>query len=226
LCLVFLVVLFAGCKKDKDRDTGQPVIKTDWTTELKNSVWSGEMQLTDGVILNPQYCSIVFGNDNTVRIHEIRSIHLGTWSVVDSSITMDFNGTIIKAEVGKQNWKAVQALPTNSFNLFSAIRSAEIDPVKIVGTVWKGAFFGKNLQLEFLAGKNIKITHPDVNGGTPVTTPYSVSGSGVLFTATPYTGVTLGMSLYGVLYNGDTEFRGINYAIGFPFTLYWKVIKQ
>lgn len=223
--LTFLVLLFAECKKDKD--TVQPsVIKTDWTAELKNSVWSGDMQLTDGVILVPQNCSIVFGNDNTLRVHEIRTIHLGTWTILDSTITMDFSGIIIKAEVGKESWKNIQSLATNLFNLFPPARSSEVDPVGIVGTVWKGTLAGKNLQLDFLSGKNVKVTHTNVNGGSPVTVPYSVSGSGILFGVSPYTGVTLGMGLWGCLYHGGTEFRGITYAVGYPFTFYWKVTKQ
>jgi hypothetical protein len=223
--LAFLLLFILGCKKDKDQ-TPQ-IIKTDWNAELKNSVWSGEMQATEGIILIPQYCSITFGSDNKMQVNEIRLIRLGTWSVVDSTVTLEFGGTTIKAGLGKEKWKNFEGSAANQFNLFSAARASTVDPVAIVGSVYKGSLRGKNLQLEFLAGNNVRITHPDANGGAPVTATYSIMGSGVLFTASPYTGTVFGLSLFGCLFKNGAEIMGTTYAGGaLPIITSWKATKQ
>jgi hypothetical protein len=223
--LAFLLLFILGCKKDKDQ-TPQ-VIKTDWNAELKNSVWSGEMQATEGLILIPQYCSITFGNDNNLQVNEIRTIRMGTWSVVDSTVTLEFGGTTIKAELGKEKWKNFQSSIANLFNLFSAARASTVDPIAIAGSVYIGMLRGKSLQLEFLAGKNVKITHPDANGGSPVTTTYTIYGSGVFFNVSPYTGTVFGLTFFGCQFNNGAEIKGITYAGGaVPIISSWKATKQ
>src|SRR5688572_20753670 len=130
LCLVFLVLLFAACKKDKGQ-VAPPVTQTDWSAELKNSVWTGEIQYTQSLILVPQYCSIVFGNDNSVQMTDARQIHNGTWSVLDSTITIDFGGTKKIAGLGKERWKNFQSSSTSEFNFLSVVKSVAVDPVSL-----------------------------------------------------------------------------------------------
>jgi hypothetical protein len=215
--------LFTGCKKDKDQATVQPV-KTDWAAILKNSVWSGEIQYTDGPILYPQYCSFIFGNDNTVRIADARTFHDAIWSVVDSTVTFEFQGSKRIAEVGKERWKYFENSFTFQYNFLSVVKSAAFDPVAQVGTTWKGMFYGKSFQIEFLVNNNLKITHPNINGGLPVTTPYLSYGSGISF-GTPFLAIPIGVGYFGCLYNGN-EIRGLSFDPGNSFFIYWKVTKQ
>lgn len=228
LYLAFLILFIGGCKKDKDKDPVPPVVRTDWAAELKNSVWSGEMQNTVEPIMNPLYCSIAFNSDNTLHLTEVVGNHPGIWAVQDSTLIMDFGGTIIRADLGKQSWKNIPASGSNQFNLFSANRSVAFDPAVMAGTKWKGSLLGYALELEFTADQKVKVTHAQVAGpSTFYLAPYVVYGSGVFF-STPYSTFSFGLGYYGCLFNNATELRGTGRAtlFGSPYITTWKVIKQ
>jgi hypothetical protein len=220
LCLVCLVLVFAACKKDKG------LAPIDWSAELKNTVWTGEIQYTQGTILVPQYCSIEFGDDNYIKVVGALQVHYGTWSIVDSSITLDFGGITKTAIVGKQRWTQFQSSAASPFNFHSVVRSAAVIPDSLAGTVWNGTFVGSSLKLEFLAGKRLNLTHANVNGGIQVNVAYTQNGSGISF-ASVYNGIAAGVSYFGCFTNETrTAFSGIGHRTANSFVHPWTVAKQ
>ena len=177
ICLFILSLSLFACKKSND----QPSVATNWSADLKGTIWAGDFNYTTGAYLGLQPFSMELKDDGTIMWYDVTSERAGgIWTVKDSTVTFIFpGGASFHATVAKDKWSHFTMDPSSGFLINAISRSARPDPAILTGTGYSGILTGNSVKFNFTS-PGILNYYYNVSGA--IYAPYTISGGGIRFT--------------------------------------------